>query len=73
MRRARLAEVARSLGVSEVSLREWRAEYGAVHRDAVRRARFHQPSMIFPLHRRSRNDSMGNTLVPSTTSSRSPR
>ena len=32
-----LAEVARSLGVSEVTPHRWRAEYGAVDRDAVRR------------------------------------
>ena len=32
-----IAEVARSLGVSEVALRRWRTEYGAVDRDAVRR------------------------------------
>jgi transposase-like protein len=32
-----IAEVARSLGVSEVTLQRWRAEYGAVDRDAVRR------------------------------------
>lgn len=32
-----LAAVARSLGVSEVTLHLWRAEYGAVDRDAVRR------------------------------------
>jgi putative transposase len=32
-----IAEVARSLGVSEVTLHRWRAEYGAVERDAVRR------------------------------------
>jgi putative transposase len=32
-----IAEVARSLGVSEVTLHLWRAEYGAVDRDAVRR------------------------------------
>jgi len=32
-----IAEVARSLGVSEVTLHRWRAEYGAVDRDAVRR------------------------------------
>ena len=32
-----LAEVARSLGVSEVTLHRWRAEYGAVVRDAVKR------------------------------------
>ncbi|MBM3466140.1 MAG: transposase [Armatimonadetes bacterium] len=32
-----IAEVARSLGVSEVTLYRWRAEYGAVDRDAVRR------------------------------------
>jgi transposase-like protein len=32
-----LAEVARSLGVSEVTLHRWRAEYGAVDRDAVKR------------------------------------
>jgi putative transposase len=34
---APIAEVARSLGVSEVTLHRWRAEYGAVDRDAVRR------------------------------------
>jgi len=32
-----IAEVARSLGVSEVTLHRWRPEYGAVDRDAVRR------------------------------------
>jgi transposase-like protein len=32
-----IAEVARSLGVSEVTLNRWRAEYGVVDRDAVRR------------------------------------
>jgi transposase-like protein len=32
-----IAEVARSLGVSEVTLHRWRAEYGAVYRDAVKR------------------------------------
>jgi len=32
-----IAEVARSLGVSEVTLHRWCAEYGAVDRDAVRR------------------------------------
>lgn len=32
-----IAEVARSLGVSAVTLNRWRAEYGAVDRDAVRR------------------------------------
>ena len=32
-----IAEAARSLGVSEVTLHRWRAEYGAVDRDAVRR------------------------------------
>ncbi len=32
-----IAEVARSLGVSEVTLHRWRAEYGAVDRDGVRR------------------------------------
>jgi transposase-like protein len=32
-----IAEVARSLGVSEVTLHRWRAEYGAMDRDAVRR------------------------------------
>ena len=32
-----IAEVARSLGVSEVTLRRWRDEYGAVDRDAVKR------------------------------------
>jgi putative transposase len=32
-----IAEVARSLGVFEVTLHRWRAEYGAVDRDAVRR------------------------------------
>jgi transposase-like protein len=32
-----IAEVARWLGVSEVTLHRWRAEYGAVDRDAVRR------------------------------------
>ena len=32
-----LAEVARSLGVSEVTLHRWRAEYGAVDPDAVKR------------------------------------
>ena len=31
------AEVARSLGVSEVTLHSWRAQYGTVDRDAVRR------------------------------------
>ena len=31
------AEVARLLGVSEVTLHRWRAEYGAADRDAVRR------------------------------------
>lgn len=29
--------VARSLGVSEVTLHRWRAEYGAVDRDALKR------------------------------------
>jgi transposase-like protein len=32
-----IAEVARSLGVSAVTLHRWRTEYGAVDRDAVRR------------------------------------
>ena len=32
-----IAEVERSLGISEVTLHRWRAEYGAVDRDAVRR------------------------------------
>ena len=32
-----IAEVARSLGVSEVTLHRWRAEYGVVDRDAVKR------------------------------------
>lgn len=32
-----IADVARSLGVSAVTLHRWRAEYGAVDRDAVRR------------------------------------
>jgi putative transposase len=32
-----IAEVARSLGVSEVTLHRWRVEYGAMDRDAVRR------------------------------------
>jgi transposase-like protein len=32
-----IAEVARSLGVSEVTLHRRRAEYGAVDRDAVKR------------------------------------
>ena len=32
-----IAEVARSLGVSEVTLHRWRAEYGTVDRDAVKR------------------------------------
>jgi hypothetical protein len=32
-----IAEVARSLRVSEVPLHQWRAEYGAVDRDAVKR------------------------------------
>lgn len=32
-----IAEVARSLGVSAVTLHRWRAEYGAADRDAVRR------------------------------------
>ena len=32
-----IAEVAHSLGVSGVTLYRWRAEYGAVDRDAVRR------------------------------------
>ena len=32
-----IAEVARSLGVSAVTLHRWRAEYGAVDRDAVKR------------------------------------
>lgn len=32
-----IAEVARSLGVSAVTVHRWRAEYGAVDRDAVRR------------------------------------
>ena len=32
-----LDEVARSLGVSEVTLHRWRAEYGAVDRDPVKR------------------------------------
>ncbi|MBX3356584.1 MAG: transposase [Phycisphaeraceae bacterium] len=32
-----IAEVARSLGVSTVTLHRWRAEYGAADRDAVRR------------------------------------
>ena len=31
-----IAEVARSLGVSEVTLHRWRAECGVVDRDAVR-------------------------------------
>lgn len=31
-----IAEVARSLGVSEVTLHQWRAKYGAVDRDAVK-------------------------------------
>jgi len=32
-----IAEVARSLGVSTVTLHRWRAEYGAADRDAIRR------------------------------------
>jgi putative transposase len=32
-----IAEVARSLGVSEVTLHRWWAEYGSLDRDAVRR------------------------------------
>jgi len=32
-----IAEVARSLEVSEVTLHRWRTEYGAVDRDAVKR------------------------------------
>jgi putative transposase len=32
-----IAEVARSLGVSEVTLHRWQAEHGAMDRDAVRR------------------------------------
>ena len=32
-----IADVARSRGVSEVTLRRWRAKYGAVGRDVVRR------------------------------------
>jgi putative transposase len=32
-----IAEVTRSLGVREVTLHRWRAEYGAADRDAVRR------------------------------------
>ncbi len=32
-----IAEVMRSLGVSEFTLHRWRAEYGAADRDAVRR------------------------------------
>jgi putative transposase len=36
---APIAEVARSLGVSEVTLHRWRAEYGAVDRVAVRRVK----------------------------------
>jgi putative transposase len=32
-----IAEVARPLGVSEVTLHRWRAEYGAMDRDGVRR------------------------------------
>jgi putative transposase len=32
-----IAEVARSLGVSEGTLHRWRAEYGAVDSDAVKR------------------------------------
>jgi len=32
-----IADVARSLGASEVTLHRWRAEYGAMDRDAVRR------------------------------------
>jgi len=36
-KRTPIAEVARSLGVSEVALHRWRAEYGAVDRDAVSR------------------------------------
>ena len=32
-----IAEVARSPGVSEVTLHRWRGEYGAVDRDAIRR------------------------------------
>ena len=32
-----IAEVARSLEISEVTLHRWRAEYGAVDRDAIRR------------------------------------
>ena len=32
-----IAEVARSRGVSEVTLPRWRSDYGAVDRDAVRR------------------------------------
>ncbi len=35
-RGAPLAEVVRSLGVSEVTLHRWRAEYGALDRDGVR-------------------------------------
>ena len=34
---APIAEVARSLGVAEVTLHRWRAEYGAVDRDAMKR------------------------------------
>ena len=32
-----IAEVAWSLGVFEITLQRWRAEYGAVDRDAVKR------------------------------------
>jgi transposase-like protein len=38
-----IAEVARSLGVSAVTLHRWRAEYGAVDRDAVRRLKPYVP------------------------------
>ncbi|MFO0963727.1 MAG: transposase [Phycisphaerales bacterium] len=34
---APIAEVARSLGVSEVTLHRWRSEYGALDRDMVKR------------------------------------
>ena len=34
-----IAEAARSLGVSEVTLHRWRAEYGSADRDVVRRVK----------------------------------
>jgi len=49
-----IAEVARSLGVSEVTLHRWRAEYGAVDRDAVKRLKELEKENAQPLNHRSR-------------------